>query len=285
MDTFETLMGPGGTLVNLGITHADIVAAVQRLRYNDYKLEATTRHVKTGMVDLQNNPITCERVTIEKLQVRPTVIPGLLESLAPGVDHPTLRAARFRAYESERVTEELTEQVTSGGSNEVRMFAKHAARFAKKLSQIPDAKNRKEALKLVCKAFEDALSFTSRDAATGSIKVSTDQNQLMHTAFFSVKSLLQGDAHVTKCLHKLCFSDTPNELPQVSPDCTVIKYRSRKRGVQTVRVPDILSAELHKLRKIRAAQGTNLIFIRAKKKGSAPMSYSALSKWATRFKC
>jgi hypothetical protein len=267
----------------MGLEPQLLIAAVKRLAPRDYKLEVLERQVSTGTVDMQDNPIRETRVTIVSLSVRRKCVPAIVHQFKGQLDHPILRGQRFRRYEADRVSEELDDEYYGDSSCEVRSFARHAKSFAYKLSKIPVASRRKEALKSVVKQF-DAMIF-EHTQENGLVPTDRNESFLMYNVYLGVVSAIRGDCFLTKILATLVFSEDTSCKFRIDPTTYSLTYPSRKRKRAASRVlPENLRAEIAALHKIRGRQNTARLFLNPNKSRGAPaMSYNALTKWVGRY--
>jgi hypothetical protein len=288
MDEFDVLIkendwsnGPDrGSMVVMGMEEKFLVAAVKQLSSEDYVLRTNERQIRTGTVDEEDKPIMVTRVTIKYLSMRRRCVPGFVHKFKGQVEHPILRAARFRRYEADRMSTDLDDAYYGDSSCEVRAFARHAKAFAYRLSKIPVAKRRKEALKSIVHKFDEMIYEHTQEG--GQMPTDRDENFLMYSVYMGVLNIVRGDCFLTKTMPTLVFSEDTSCEFRVDPTIYSVTYPSRKRKCAVTRnLPDNLRSEMRALHKIRTQQGTIHMFINPLK--SSPMTYNALTKWAGRY--
>jgi hypothetical protein len=288
MDEFEIMItsrdwmnGPDrGTLLLMGITQPRLIAAVRRLHPDDYKMELSEREVRTGGVDKFDKPITTTKRTIKWLCMRRSKVGGWVNELKGEVDHHILRECRHRRYEADRLSEDLDDKYYGVSSCEVRSFVKNAKLFAYKLSKIPVAARRKEAVRSINKAFGKIIFDNTHE--DGVMPTDQDEEFLMYSVYRGIKNLVGGDCFVTKVFHTLMFSEDTSVEFRIDPTTLFLSYHSRRaKHVVAIPLSEDLQAEIIKLRRIRGKQSTSMVFINPNSK--TKMTYNALTKWAARY--
>jgi len=287
-DEFEVLVtdrdwmnGPGrGTLLLMGLEHSHLIAAVKRMSPDNYRLKVKERKIRTGTVDENDQPVFHTKVTIVRLEVKRIMVPNLVHMFKDRVDHRILKEERFRRYEADRRSTELDDDYYGNSASEVRAFAKSAKTFAYKLSKIPVAKRRKEAVRAIIKQFDAVLFENTNESGI----MPTDRNEdfLMYSAYLGVLNLIRGDCPLMKYLATLVFSEDTSCEFRISTLTYSLYYPSRRqKRIICVDLSETLRAEMQMLHRIRGKQGTIQVFINPNKRG--PMTYNALTKWAARY--
>jgi hypothetical protein len=269
-----------GTLILMGLEQDALLGAVKRLPATHYRVEVNEREVRTGTVDEDNNPIKVKKIRITYLAMLRSYVPTFVHKFKGLVDHHVLRAARFRKYEADRLSDELDDGYYGSSSCEVREFVKHAKKFGYNLSKIAVAARRKKALRAAVKAFGDIIFEHTNE--NGLMPTDNDEDFLMYSVLLGVKAIITGDCFITKLLHTLVFSEDVSCKFRICPTTLCLHYPSRRnKRVVCVDMQTDLQAEMNKLQSIRKKQGTINLFVNPN--ASKPMTYNALTKWAGRY--
>ena len=267
----------------LGLAHSELEAHVRQLPTDAYEMDVESRKVRTGALDENDKPVMFEKVTVVRLEMDKAHIPRFLEPISDQVDHELLREMRFRAYRGERLTEDLDAKHYGSSDCQVRLAATVCKGFLLKLGKIPEAKRRKKIVRALTK-FLDQEIYTNTVQSTDSTPNESDPARLMYNVYVAVRALVNSDCYVTKHLATLIFSEDRSVPFRLDPTTFVLHYPSKSLGRSTmIDIPATLRCELRQLQRIRSKQNTSAVFVNPKSRVGKQMSYSALTKFASRF--